>query len=86
MSREKQIKEMDTIIRDAVNGCSSYWSGLIADALFETDYRKVIRCKDCLYSYFNSSSERYSCQRQYPRRHVEEDDFCNYAKMKGGAE
>lgn len=49
-------------------------------------YHKVIKCKDCVYSYFNPSSERYTCDRQYPRRHVEEDDFCNYAKMKGGAE
>lgn len=36
----KQIEEMSAEIQKAVNGCSSYWSGLIADALYEADYRK----------------------------------------------
>ena len=40
MSREEQIEEMIAVIRDTVNGCSSYWSGLIADALYEEGYRK----------------------------------------------
>lgn len=45
------------------------------------DVVEVVRCKDCLYAHFNSSSERYSCQREYPRRSVQEDDFCNYGKV-----
>lgn len=40
MSREKQIEEMSNEIREAVNGCSSYWSGLIAGHLYEQGYRK----------------------------------------------
>lgn len=40
----------------------------------------VVRCKDCFYAHFNTSSERYSCQREYPRRSVEEDDYCRYGK------
>lgn len=40
MSKEKQIEEMSTQIRDAVNGCSSYWSRLIAEHLYEEGYRK----------------------------------------------
>ncbi len=40
MSKEKQIEEMSTEIREAVNGCSSYWSRLIAEHLYEQDYRK----------------------------------------------
>lgn len=40
MSKEKQIEEMDIVIRDTVNGCSSYWSGLIANALYDAGYRK----------------------------------------------
>lgn len=40
MSREKQIEEMSNEIREAVNGCSSYWSGLIAEHLYEQGYRK----------------------------------------------
>lgn len=40
MTKEKQIEEMSAEIREAVNGCSSYWSGLIANALYEAGYRK----------------------------------------------
>lgn len=65
------------IDEDILNAC---------DALYNAGYRKVTRCKDCVYSYFNTSSERYTCDREYPRRHVEEDDFCNYAKKKGSVE
>lgn len=40
MSKEKQIEEMSDEIREAVNGCSSYWSGLIAEHLYEQGYCK----------------------------------------------
>lgn len=40
MSKEKQIEEMSSEIREAVNGCSSYWSEVIAEHLFEQGYRK----------------------------------------------
>ena len=43
----------------------------------------VVRCKDCFYSYLNSPSQKYTCNRHYPPRAVEENDFCSYAKMKG---
>ncbi len=39
MSKE-QIEEMSAEIREAVNGCSSYWSGLIAERLYSAGYRK----------------------------------------------
>ena len=42
MSKEKQIEEMSSEIREAVNGCSSYWSEVIAEHLFEQGYRKQI--------------------------------------------
>ena len=40
MSKEKQIEEMSAEIREAVNGCSSYWRGLIAEHLYNAGYRK----------------------------------------------
>lgn len=46
------------------------------------DIVEVVRCKDCLYSHFNTSSLRYSCQREYPRQHREEDDYCSYGKRR----
>lgn len=63
LSREKQIEEMSTEIREAVNGCSSYWSGLIAEHLYEQGYRKQKEgewykdgngrtCSQCGYKYW----------------------------------
>ena len=94
MSKEKQIEEMARAMcgnhynGDCVGGeCICKYEciyAVMANRLYRYhDYRKVTRCKDCVYSYFNTSSERYTCDRKYPRRSVEEDDFCNYAKMKG---
>lgn len=42
MNKEKQIiDEMSYEIQNAVNGCSSYWSGLIAERLYNAGYRKL---------------------------------------------
>lgn len=57
MSKE-QIEKMSAEIREAVNGCSSYWSGLIAEHLHEQGYRRqsevideiVSRLKEKLYT------------------------------------
>lgn len=40
MDQKKQIEEMNAEIREAVNGCSSYWSGLIAEHLYEQGWRR----------------------------------------------
>ena len=40
MDKEKQIEKLSNEIQDAVNGCSSYWSRLIAERLYNADYRK----------------------------------------------
>ena len=40
MDKQKQIEEMSAEIHKAVNGCSSYWSDLIAGHLYAADYRK----------------------------------------------
>ena len=36
----KQVEELRLNIQDAVGGCSSYWSKLIAERLFGLGYRK----------------------------------------------
>lgn len=86
----EEIKEMVIDVARSISWCNEEIPTVdclgTAALLYNKNYRKVTRCKDCVYSYFNTSSERYSCDREYPRRSVEEDDFCNYAKMKGGAE
>lgn len=97
MSKEKQIEEMDAVIRDAVNGCSSYWSGLIADALYEEGYRKqsenlieVVQCCDCKHCEVVIDSiidePKYFCTRMVGSIPIDPTDYCSRAKMKGGAE
>lgn len=49
------------------------------------NYTEVVRCKNCPYVSFNSSSETYHCNRRYFTVPVEENDFCSYCeKTKGG--
>lgn len=76
----KEKYELATAVYLSGHGLDWVDSRDVAEQLYDDNYRKVTTCKDCVYSYFNPSSERYSCQRQYPRRSVEETDFCNYAK------
>lgn len=41
--REKLIE----LIQSAVDGCATYWAGLIADHLIAKDVVVSVRCKDC---------------------------------------
>ena len=43
--REKLIE----LIQAAVNGCATYWAGLIADHLIASGVAIPVRCKDCKY-------------------------------------
>lgn len=38
--KKKQIEEMSNHIQNAVDGCSTYWSSLIAEYLYNAGYRK----------------------------------------------
>ena len=44
--REKLIE----LIQSAVNGCATYWAGLIADHLIANGVTIPVRCKDCKYA------------------------------------
>ena len=51
----------------------------MANAIIDNNYRKVIQCKEC----------EYFCEGEFCRAIgciVKCDDFCSYARMKGGAE
>jgi hypothetical protein len=88
--------DLDSAIKHLLGECAakyplSFQNGISAAAKeigkFPTaDVTEVVRCKDCLYSYFNTANETFSCQRTYPRRWVQEDDYCNYAKKEGVSE
>lgn len=87
--RERLIKLIDQSPAMFCTGCNECPEAraksveMLADYLIASDVVEVVRCKDCLYVHFNSSSERYTCQREYPRRWVEEDDFCNNGRREG---
>ena len=44
--REKLIE----LIQSAVNGCATYWAGLIAGHLIANGVTIPVRCKDCKYA------------------------------------
>ena len=49
------------------------------------DKVEVVRCKDCKYVHYNTSSESYSCQRRgYFSEGVEENDFCSRGERREG--
>ena len=82
MSREKQIEEMSKGVKGAVGGCSSQWAELVAEFLYNADYRRVIMCKDCVYR------DTEGCQFTYWDggrlvSNVSDNDFCSGAKMEG---
>lgn len=66
----------------------------MAERLYNAGYRKqseIVRCKDCEYAYMDG--DRAYCRNiqtpwynDYFEVFTEANDFCNYAKMKGGAE
>lgn len=49
----------------------------------KADVVEVVRCRDCKYVHFNTSSETYHCRRRgYYSEKVNEDDYCSYGKRK----
>lgn len=52
---------------------------------------ELVRCKDCEYAYIAQTDSREKMQRFCQRtpsfsRCVDDNDFCSWAKMKGGTE
>lgn len=99
MSKEKQIEELtNELIR--TNGYGTL--NAVANHLYNEGYRKqseIIRCKDC--NYFREYSSEYArttegadgdCHIRIMNSNNEQyfacqyDDFCSFAKMKGGGE
>lgn len=83
MSREEQIEEIKRtlykakgvfVVKDAAQ--------IVAETLYDADYRRVIMCKDCVYR------DTEGCQFTYWDggrlvSNVSDNDFCSGAKMKG---
>ena len=97
---KEQIEEMAKIIHGYCKGncancfpkaCGDY---LGAETLYNAGYRKIVNCKDCenCREYTKWNGRNYLgctrlaelCDGQIVE--VSENDFCSFAKMKGGAE
>lgn len=97
MSKEKQIEEMVRIASKCItswlnNETPKALPDYIAEALYNVGYRKqsaIIRCKDCEHYGLNSSIDKNKhCLyfSGYDEIFTEPNDYCSFAKMKGGAE
>ena len=97
MSKEKQIEEMAKIFCGMKNSCDEcMWNKVhcnernYAEEIYNAGYRKqkednaeVVRCKDCEHFYQDGNIKL--C-RHWNCHSTEDDAYCSYAKMKGGAE
>ena len=97
MSKEKQIEEMAKISCNTNNTeikweCAECPFNMVCDiqisceALYNAGYRKqseVVRCKDCEHFYQDGTLK--VC-RHWNCHSTEDDAYCSFAKMKGGAE
>ena len=54
-----------------------HFKELVLDEVPSVSAERVVRCKDCEY---------YKCCEVFNPKKITENDFCSWAKMKGGAE
>ena len=74
--REKLIE----LIQSAVNGCATYWAGLIADYLIANGVTIPVRCKDCANCQHKTPLDGFFCKGF--RVLVKPDDFCSYGERR----
>lgn len=83
----KRYIDMDKLYTSIQENVGAYWSegeevkeeclNEVAWATAE-DVSEVVRCKDCVYCKFNTSSLRYKCNRRgYFAEEVDATDFCS---------
>jgi hypothetical protein len=93
--REKQIEEMARSLNEATFGVNVHTLAdhlhpetinKVAEYLYNAGYHKqseVVRCKDCKHFYQDGNIK--IC-RHWNCHSTEDNAYCSYAKMKGGAE
>jgi hypothetical protein len=83
----KRYADIDKLYASMKNNVGAYWSEgeeVKEDCLNEVlganeeDVVEVIRCKDCVFCKYNTSSLKYKCDRRgYFTEEVEPTDFCS---------
>lgn len=74
MSRKMTLEEMEKVIKD--NGLSE----IVYDYFTDSDFVKVIRCKDC--KYYSTDNMGYCNKPNSGLMFAEENDFCSYGERK----
>lgn len=71
---------LTAMIQRAVNGCSSYWAGLIAEYLLAHGVTIPVRCNDCKHLRHNLENDTYCAADGLadPR----ENDFCSHGERR----
>ena len=83
----KRYADIDKLYASVKDNVSAYWSEgeeVKEECLNEIynahneDVIEVVRCKDCVFCKYNTSSLRYKCDRRgYFTEEVEPTDFCS---------
>ena len=99
MSRDKQIEEIEEVLRVS-DSCKhlprelcnkTSCSRCEAELLYDEGLRKIVLCRDCVWWEARGGSYMGIGKCQNPTNglfseYTDDTDFCSYAKMKGGAE
>ena len=90
MENEKIIEEMANFLWHIPDGyCLNSYNDckIIAESIYEQDYRKVVMCCECKYCEVVIDSiidePKYFCTRMVGCMPVDPTDYCSRAKMKG---
>lgn len=84
MKKYADIDKLYNSVKDNVGAYCSEAEEVKEECLYEIacaqveDVVEVVRCKDCVFCKYNTSSERYKCDRRgYFTEDVEPTDFCS---------
>lgn len=68
---------LNSIDRMAIKLCE------LEDKIEQVDVVEVVRCKDCIYCKYNSSADKYKCDRRgYFSESVRITDYCSYGERR----
>jgi hypothetical protein len=88
----RRYADIDKLYNSVKDNVGAYWSEtqeVKEECLYEIhnadneDVAEVVRCKDCVFCKYNTSSLRYKCDRRgYFTEEVDPMDFCSKAQKK----
>lgn len=55
-----------------------------ADDECKYEHYPIVRCKDCVHHFYDIDNQAWFCHKHEYGEIFNDDDFCSWAKMKGG--